>query len=167
MKSHLKSLKSPSEIANEISEITPKSVISAVKSGEISEIIPKSVKSVKSMIPEPEYQTVQTGVDEINPIPDKSKAIDRDIQIIGNTAEKIGRISSRAVKQYKPIRDVEPGKPDNPSHALAISLVAIIATFAIAWFLFKDQIMEFVGKFTDDSGSLVMGFSPDGTRVYR
>ncbi len=136
MKSHMKS--------GEISDINN------VKSNEINA---KSVKSLKS---QDHYLPVYTAESEITPV-EEDHTIDNDLQIIGETINKVNKSSSDAIKHYKP---KETEKTDASSgNGLAIALIAIVATIVIVWMLFGDRIMNMLNGGIGN----VPAFSLDGT----
>lgn len=110
------------------------------------------VKSVKS---QDHYLPVYTTESEITPI-EEDHTIDNDVQIIGETIDKVNEVSLQAIKNYKP-KQAE--KTEAISNGLAIALIAILATIVIIWMLFGDRIMNMLNGGIGN----VPAFSLDGT----
>ena len=98
------------------------------------------------------YKTVQTAQNVIEPEPEEDERFNTDLQIIGNTVEKVNKASSDAIKKYKPKEETENSEAKH-SNSLAIALIAIFATGVIIWIFFKDKIMEILG-IDGNAGSL-------------
>lgn len=111
------------------------------------------------------YKTVQTAQNVIEPEPEEDERFNTDLQIIGNTVEKVNKASSDAIKKYKPKEETENSEAKH-SNGLAIALIAILATGILIWLFFGERIKEMLG-IDGNAGDLATGWNPDGTKIIR
>ena len=125
-----------------------------------------SSSSYETPIPKYKRKPIHWEVVDTEPDITREEEINHKFQIVGDTADKVGKASSDVVKSRPKPKANMSENTDKKDNSLAIALFSILLTGVVLYILFRQQINDFLG--IGDMGSNLPVWSSDNeTRVIR